>query len=114
MVKNLKKPEKYPKKSQAHSMDGLQKLGRPGCGLFMSRADTGPFIGSNHKIKLDDTGQDPLANFAYALMAPGTKRHYTAKLKVIFDHAGLKGNYEKQAREYFRRAMQDNSWALSF
>ncbi len=94
-------------------MDELQNLRHHKLGSSGFRADTGPFIGSSHKIKLEEIEQDPLANFAYALMAPGTKRHYTAKLKVFFDHAGLEGSFEKQARDFVRRAMQDNAWALS-
>jgi hypothetical protein len=53
---------------------------------------------------------DPLSMFMYGLKAKETKRQYPKRLKVFMDYCNLDGPIEKQARDLFHRAKDNNSW----
>jgi hypothetical protein len=53
----------------------------------------------------------PMADFRDVRLAYPTRQEYEAKLKMFFDSLGLKGNIDKQSREFLTRARKDREWA---
>lgn len=62
------------------------------------------------KNELQLIEDDPLSMFMYGLKAKETRRRYPKRLKVFMEYCGLVGSIEKQAKDLFHRAKDNNSW----
>src|SRR5918993_1363480 len=57
--------------------------------------------------------QDPIKTFLYALKAPETKRKYPQRLKFFFDFVFSDFDIKIQAREFIKKAKNDDQFVYS-
>lgn len=56
------------------------------------------------------TRKNPLTAFTYALKAPESKRQYPRRFKIFLDYLKLEGPLEKQADQFYLKAVRDLQW----
>jgi integrase len=60
---------------------------------------------------IEDSIQDPLSIFVYALRAPETKRQYLKRLEVVLDFLGFEGSLVVKAADFLTSGKENKAWA---
>ncbi len=61
--------------------------------------------------KLEYPVDSPMSDFMDRRLANVTRQSYTTGLKIFFDSLGLKGDIDKQSREFLVRVKENKDWA---